>query len=56
MEMKKYFLARENRRKAYNRQTGKFKTVYYDSGKRRWFVISRGRKEYLTQDNTFFER
>ncbi len=53
---KKYHLSAKDKTRVYNYETGRFNTIYKDSPQGKPYVITKGRKEYLSAENTYRQK
>ena len=53
---KKYYLSASMKTMVYNNVTKRFNTIYKDSAEGKQYVITNGKKEYLTSENTYVQK
>ena len=53
---KKFYLSAKDTTQVYNNETKRFNTIYKDSADGAPYVITKGKKEYLTAENTYRQK
>lgn len=53
---KKYYLSAKDKTQVYNYETKRFNTIYKDSADGAPYVVTKGKKEYLTAENTYRQK